>query len=603
MRRRSTRRTKRRNQKGGSVPFLDAERLGYPNPSALEANMDLFTISCHGETTEDRYFFVVPPNTYFMFSAHSGEYAEGKDPTEASYISYTGDRASFYSKLYAQLFRPHAERAAFGPFYKESLYIYEPGDIIPDYVLTFKNTVGFMFRHGIYKLPIEALSGKNTVQHLYLGKPLYFIKKALVEGTLLESDLAELVSSDRRALAEKTLDQLQGVDGIPNTKRFTATRLFDKLERLCCRGPDNLLFQPPFDPEALKTAWYDIRLSTVLKLLPQDPSKRDRFFLMNFCRVSYADIAETYSSNTSTLAASGPLLRTMSFGAKCGGTHGSDAAFNVIRIIEVFCGFTREIKKKLLTYESVRACIAILKKGSGIPFSVWRECLEGAYEGLDYDTRLELVSDYLGYFTLEDLLFLSSFYTELEEIAITDSSPDVQTACQQLMKPFHTLYTQIQQQTELFKERQQAKTEKIARIYALLKEKLAPYRIADYDFLLLRLASHENLDNLLRHLSTDFFDDDIEFYKSEVESGELSTPQAREEALVSLFKLYAGSQGVPSEIELFQVEPVVNNSVTFRNLRGALERNRLETQKEKEIANTALAFSAAGRKSRRRRRI
>lgn len=608
-----TRRKIKRLQKGGSVPFLDADALGYPTPESIEANMDLFTISCHGETTDDRYFFVVPPNTYCMFSAHSGEYAEGKDPTESSYISYTGDRSTFYTKLYTQLFRPHTERAAFGPFYKESLYIYKPGDIIPDYVLTFKNTFAFMFRHGIYKLPIEALSGRNSVQDLYIGKPLYFIKKALNSGKLSVSDLDELVASDKMAVFEKSLEELQGIDGILSTKRFYTTTLFEKIEKMCCRGPDNLLFQAPFDPEALKAAWYTIRLSTVLNMLPKDPSKRDRFFLMNFCRVSYADIAETYSSNTSALTSTGPLLRTMSFGAKCGGTHGTDAAFNVFQILDLFCGFSRETKVKLLKYEPVRKCIAVLKHGSTIPFSTWETCLEGTYEELDYDTRLELVSDYTGYFTLEDILFLSSFYTELDKIGTTTTNSGVRDACQQLARPFQTLYIQLQEQTKKFQERLYIKTKKIDHIYRLLKSKLSPYRAPDYDFLRLQSATHDDLDKLIEHLSTDFYDEDIKEYKSQIQNGDYTTSEAKEEALYDIFKLYTGTQGVPSEIELFSTEPIINTSISFRNLRGALQRNRVKSRLLKEYENVLLAVNnntrptnlnePAARKSRRRSRI
>lgn len=583
MRRRSTHKRKR-SQKGGSVSFLDAASLGYPTPDSLKDNMDLYTVACHGETTPDGYSFVVPPNTYFMFTAHSGEYAEGQDPSESSFVSYSGDKSTFYTKLYAQLFRPHSERSAFGPTYKESLYIYQPGDILPDYVLTFKNTFVFMFRHGVYKLPIETLSGGDTAKSMYLGRPLYFIKKALERGQLNAMDLVELNSRDKQYIMTKTDEELQGYDGVANTRRLFLTKIFDKIETLCCRGPDNLLFQPPFNAEKLKEDWYDIRLSTILNTLPKDPSKRDRFFFLNFCRVSYADMAEAYSE-TSNLTSGGPLLRSLSFSAKCGGTHGTDAAFNVFRVIELLCGFPLETKRKLVQYAPVRNCISVLKKGSGIPISRWTECLENTYQALNYNTRSELIGESLGYFTTEDLLFLSSFYTDLQDILRSSTDSDVQSACNLLSPSFETLYSQLQKQTVIFKARQEVKNTKIETVYGLIKDKFKPYRLPDFDFLNLRASAHEDLDKLIEHLSGDDYDDDIALVKTEMRDGELSTNETRREAIHDIFKLYTGTPAVPSNIELFSTPEEPNTSISFRNLRGQIERNRLRRREFREIRN------------------
>ena len=84
-------RNKRKTQKrlrGGSVPYLSAEKLGYKTPEDMKRDMDMFAVGCHGETTSDQLFFTVPSKTYLMFTAHSGDPAAGDDPSEESYITY-----------------------------------------------------------------------------------------------------------------------------------------------------------------------------------------------------------------------------------------------------------------------------------------------------------------------------------------------------------------------------------------------------------------------------------------------------------------------------------------------------------------------------------
>jgi hypothetical protein len=131
-------RNKHKTQKrlrGGSVPYLSNEKLGYKSPEDMKKDMDMILVGCHGETTSDRTFFIVPANTYCMFTAQSGDPAAGDDPSEASYVSYGVDetKEDYYKKLYSQLFTPYSERVATGRSqYKEQLYIYEPGDVIPD---------------------------------------------------------------------------------------------------------------------------------------------------------------------------------------------------------------------------------------------------------------------------------------------------------------------------------------------------------------------------------------------------------------------------------------------------------------------------------------
>ncbi len=559
---RRTRRFKRSTQKGGSVPFLNAEQMGYPTPESLEAQMDLYAIACHGETTDDTVFFVVPPRTYCMFATHSGEYAPGNDPAESSFVSYTGDKKTYYPKLYAQLFQSHAQRKAYGPLYRESLYIYQPGDVIPDYTLTFQNTLVFMFRHGIYKLPIEALSGTNTPQYLYLGKPLKVIKQALLEGKLTESDLAELSEADKDAIHSKTLDELNR-EGIPSTKQFTRTRLFDKLESLCCRGPDNLLFTSGLNIEQLQSYGYKIRLSTVLQALPKDPTKRDRFFFLNFCRVSYSDIGETYKASNSKELKLPSLLRTLSFGAKCGGEYGTDAAFNILDVVQRFCTLSVPQKKALLQHPSMRKCIAILKLGSGLPFSVWTDCLKGTYQILGTLNRAELVANYRGYFTLDDLLFLSHMYTELLRLKDIDSA--TADACNQLLPPFKTLYVQLEKQTLEFEQFMQKKKQLITDFYAALQNRMKGILLPKRDFLYLGSSSVEEIQDVLRNIQQGLFDGDIEILEDRYADEDLTRSNIQGE-LREVFQGYLGAPFSASETEQFPNVGYVNTSIGFENL-------------------------------------
>ena len=608
MRQRRITRKSKRLQKGGSVRFLDAEALGYPDPAAIEHNMDLYAISCHGQTTDDHLFFVVPPNTYLMFIAPSGVVGKGNDPAMSPYVMYTGDKSTYYQKLYTLLFRPHAERTALGPVYEENLYIYEPGDIIPDYTLSFKNSTIFMFLHGLYHIPIASISGGNTPRELYLSKPLYYIKKALERGDLQEADLAELNKVDRERIG--TLDDAtlqKPSEGIPTTKDFRKTSLFQKIETLCCRGPENILTKPPFGVDELRERDYVYRLSDILHRVPKDGSKRDRFFLMGFCRVSYADIAQTYNPESSNPVIKIPrILRTLSFGAKCGFQKGH-TAFNVFKIFNYFCNLPTETKGILLQHEPIRICIAILKKGSGIPSSVWKPCLEGTYSRLNTDDRAQLVSDMKGYFTLEDILTLSSLYTDLQSVVEELSEhPKVIEALLLFLAPFKTLYEQLQTQTEVFRQKFNEKNEIIEHIYAVMTAKFKPeIKLPQIDFLDLHSTDVIDLNRLREIVSGPSFNDDVKEIKEQYEDNFFSSSTEIIEMLKDLFSAFHGQKYSYYNAGPFPNVQNINTSISFNTIRdetnSPIHRNELLTREEKmkrkaereerELENTLLALS------------
>lgn len=588
-----TRRRIKRFQKGGSVPFLNADALGYSDPAAIKRNMDLFTISCHGQTTDDNVFFVVPPHTYLMFVAHSGVVGKGNDPAMSPYVMYTGDRSTYYPKLHTLLFQPYGARAVLGPIYEETLYIYEPGDIIPDYTLQFQNSQIFMFMHGVYRLPIGSISGGNTPRELYLSRPLYYIKKALERGELIESDLAELNARDTGLIHSASDEVLETTEGIPNTKDFRKTALFQKLETLCCRGPENLLTKPPFGLDMLRKSEYVLRLSTILQLLPKDPAKRDRFFFMGFCRVSYADIAEEYDPESQREPIKIPrLLRTLSFGAKCGGLHGKDTAFNVFKLVDFFCSLSTGIKSALLQYSPIRKSIALLKKGSSLSPSRWKTCLEGSYLRLNTENRINLVSSMKGYFTIDDILELSSFYTELQSIleelprtlpnnhtnTVVDVDPAVKAALLTFSKSFKTLYEQLQAQTEVFRLKYEEKKALINSIYTLLFNKYTPYvRLPrDADFLEFGTAQLEELKRVKEIISAPEFNKEIQQIVNTHTNTNGDLDFSREDAIKDLqhrFEFFKGQRFLYHIPGPFPNIETVNTSISFDNLEPSLNLN------------------------------
>lgn len=567
-----TRRKMKRNQKGGSVPFLDAAALGYPTPESIKANMDLISIGCHGHISDLADFFVVPPNTYLMFTARSGEPASGNTPSEIPYVSYKNSEDTYYTRLYRHVFRPYGERAnsPAQQLYDETLYIYEPGDIIPDYVLRFINTPTFTFLHGIYRLPIASLSGPDKVGSSFLGLTLGYIKELVEKGLLTQEDLQDLNEEDRKTMEENTIEKLKEWTGAVRTPGFRTKKLFNKIESICCREhPENLLYQPPFSPEELQKNNYYIRLSTIFYTLPKDPAKRDRFFFLNFCRVSYRDVFIEFDETRPTTQIP-TLLRTLSFSAKCG-FPSIEEAFNVYRVYMRFCNLPQALKEELIQYPVVRGMISLLKRGfepTAFGAPPWSICLEGTYGTLSRQERQEMTADYVGYYTIDDIAELAQLAKYFQVAINAEERAPVKETLKELARPFQSIYKQIGKELEHTVETQKIAKTLIKQIYKELNAKLAsalgPTRD---DYLDLRSTPVKRLEKFLGELQKGEYDDGFTKYVLSSEN-EMNDSEIKG-FLYNYFEDYTGSAGrIESGLNFLNVR-VPNTSIQMNNLPAA----------------------------------
>ena len=585
-----TRQTKKKIGKlrGGAVEHLNAAEMGIPNGAELRNKVDMYTISAHGSTTRDNKFIVVPENTFMFFTARSGTPAKGDTPSQDVYLSYRneGNRDNYYNRLHTQLFKPYNERAASGvPQYLKNLYVYEPGDIIPDYLLSFNNTVIFMFRHGLYRLPVQSISGSEG-KGAYIGRPLYYIKKLLIEGRLSDSDLEELDELDKQKL--RTMDLAALKDGpTTDTRNFKKTELWKKIERMCCRGEDNLLFQPPFDVDAFVENEYAIRLSTVLKNIPYDESKPYRFFFMLYCRVSYEDVISGLSARELEVPR---LLRTLSFSGKCK-FETRDYAFNLIRIRRMFCELPVGVKALMLENTEMRDLVRILKKATYPPggdMKWWRGCLDGTYYDLPAEERFHLFEDYKGYLGIEDIRILLGLYNffvrtigrlkvrerkqkEKAEAGNSNAQLAVQNlgilvrAYEKLGLPFRNLATQLERQTELMDRFIAEKRALISEIYSRIH---TPYRnkrlpIPPGDYLYLTSSAIDDLQAFLRKLqeanTIKMLNNNAKTFNNNSNTSEI------QDLIEHQFMGYSGVMLVSRAVEEFGVPVISDASIDFEN--------------------------------------
>lgn len=417
-------------QRGGAVRTLHGL---YPDAASLEADMDFYTISCHGETVGDQTFFMVPPDTYFFFTTHSGDYAYATGEAVDEAIR-RGDRTAYYQMLYDRFFTEGGSK--FSP----DLYVYEPGDLLPDYALIFRNNTSFFSQFGVYALPMKpSVIGTQTE---YLGRPVAYIKSLLDAGVLKEKDIAGLTGQVAEDLRTKTvaeiqktvymdlreqllrpmqesqhahLERVQALDGAGKTDKTPADRhpiayedmaLFDKLEHICCRGnSDNLirhLLKPSKD--------YQLRLMNLIRK-PELASSKKRFFFMHFCRVSIADIAMEYTKTPQPR-----LLRALSFSAKCSATRKREEALNINDLTNDICKLEPAQKTALMQTVAGRRLITILKR---LALVNWSECLPPmTYAAVENDSRLDLISDYVGYLTMPEVLELADLQKELDAFPV-----------------------------------------------------------------------------------------------------------------------------------------------------------------------------------------
>lgn len=586
-----TRHTKKKIGKlrGGAVEHLNAAEMGIADGRELRNKVDMYAIDAHGSTTRDNKFLVVPENTFMFFTSRSGLPAKGNTPSQDVYLSYRNEsnRNSYYDRMHTQLFKPYAERVATGrPQYPQNLFVYEPGDILPDYLLSFNNTVVFMFKHGVYRLPIPSIPGSEGMGSL-IGRPLYFIKMMHMQGRLTDADLEDLNDVDREKL--RTMDLAALKDGpTTETRDIRRTALWRKIEGLCCRDDEsNLLFQPPFLVDRFRENDNAMRLSTVLKNIPYDTSKPYRFFFMLFCRISYQDVVSGLSARELEVPR---LLRTLSASGKCS-FDTRDAAFNLLRIRRIFCELPIEIKDLMIGNEEIRDLIRILKKATYPPggdMNWWRSCLDGTYDDLSTTERSYLFENYMGYLDIEDmrkLIELFNFFKRevghfkrrerVQQALVNRGNANAKVAVaniqriikayQKLGSPFMRLSEQLEKQTGIMDRYIAEKRALIRDIYKAIHK---PYQnkgitTPTHDYLYLVSNTPEDLRDFLSRLQQA---NKIQSMKNNAENITNSyTPAEIQELLEKQFIGFSGSQLVSRIVEDFEIEPIEDTSITIEN--------------------------------------
>jgi hypothetical protein len=584
-------RNKRKTQKhlrGGSVPYLSAEKLGYTSPEDMKKDMDMFLVGCHGETTPENSFIIVPANTYLMFTAHSGEIAEGDSPSEKSYISVgKGEtKEEYYKKVYSQLFTPYGKRVATGrPQFKETLYIYEPGDVIPDYLLNFRNNAYFFFMHGIYRAPVESLSGD---QRAYLGRTKEYIRKLLNEGRMDTKLFDSLDSEDKIDILTKSLEELQSKPSYLTTS-IRGTPLYTFLEEACCRkNSENLLFKEPIDQDMLKDQTYTLRLSYILSKITAQPGKTKRFFLLDFCRVTYSAYFKQFKA----------LLRVASFSGKCPLDTERANAFNLRAVALKFCSLAPLLKEKIVQTPEGQTLVRVFKKtllhARGPQF--WIECLGDAWKKVrisTYNMNSEhpLVQNYTGYFYDTEFMKLAELYPVLQQIQskIPESlKPQLLT----FSEPFKNLYNQLHMYLEKLKLEEEERILLVNKIYNIILQKIKPKRFSkEEDILYLKVTSMEQLTKLLKKLEENYFDEDLQElsekeYDTEENTAILYAPY-RNELIYDLnntFIAHVGHPPIGSSTIYFNGKNVENIAHTIYKMN--LIKDNSNTSNNSNISNT-----------------
>jgi hypothetical protein len=579
-------RKKIRKVRGGAVSYLDPSQYGITSPVDIKKMVELLSISSHGETTNDGKFIIVPPKTYLMFLSHSGEPAEGENPIEAVYYGYKNANGenTYYERIYKHIFKPYSERKENGlNLPSEELYIYQPGDIIPDYKLSFNNSDLFMFMHGIYKLPIQKISGKGKDAAAYVGRPLRYIRELYKNGDITLEELNELNDRDRQIVLNDKFTNNQMDDyriGVITTPFWSLTKLRKKIETLCCSGDDNLLFSNSFNQQMFKENLNRVRLSTILKMLPRDSTKRMRFMLMNFCRVSYADTVRDYAGSKIVYPR---LIRSLSFSGKCT-TETKESAFNIYNIYILFCSLIQPIKQKMLKEDDIRRLIKLLKKvltPSTGTFDGWKKCLEPGYVALTGSERVDLIQNYVGYLTTDEMLELSDFYNILSKLRSKEKHPKMKAAYDLLIKPFKTLNDQLKVQTETIKEKVDLKKAGIKGVYSYLKDTFDPLVISNSDFLKLQFTSDSNILELLKSLRGDELNKELESIRDKrlkylkEKNQPIMDDGWLEGQLEGVFEEYLGEEeeSYITHIEPFQNVTIIDDSISFNDLSNSNDNN------------------------------
>ena len=413
-------------RKGGSRRELNL----YKSPANMRDDMDFFLVSAHGTTTRDNYFITVPENTYMVFTTSSGTLAPGEFK-ELDELEVASNKNAYYQTIYDRMFTPGGSK------YPGESFIYEPGDLIPDYSLSFKNNGYFYAKMGVYGLPFT--NPFPNVAGDYLGRTVTFIKRLLDLGYLKEEDVSELKDDIAEHLKTKTAQEIEDhayykdlfdqitmpyltfweehdkkvMNTVNESNRWNKTilntappvefkdlPLRSKLDHFSTFTDDNLV-----KDLLLPSKKHNLRLSNVLRKVNPNPAKK-RFFFMSFCRPSYEDVLTQYQQKRSVPK----LLRALSFSQKCS-VGNEDKVLNIKKLVDAFASYPFEKRKVFINTRAGQRFTYILKK---VYKTDWTTLLEGTYHDVHpYDRHDHMISPYVGHITPEFLNELSNLHTDL----------------------------------------------------------------------------------------------------------------------------------------------------------------------------------------------
>ncbi len=341
--------------------------------------MDFFAVSGHGETTRDNILFVVPEDTYLLFASQSGTTAPGENNEVA--VIETGTDAARYRALFT---------AAGHGLQGGEYYFYEPGDLVPDYAIHFKNTDAFVALLGVYKLPmVEA----DFVGHYHDALRLYYQQGLLTD---VRAELESIKHWDMlrdatpEEMREKQRPFQKWASAVGSKARVNPAgpeaAVMARVDEIARGGAENLV-----RGSISAAKQWTLRISDILRM-PAVQAGAKRFFMMNFCRVSYGDLIGDYAAQLPV------LLRALSESQKC--SVDRSHALNVQTMMATFCAMTAVEKLRFLRERGGFDLVQVLKK---VVRGDWKECLADILGQLTAGERSRLRSAYRGALTVEDL--------------------------------------------------------------------------------------------------------------------------------------------------------------------------------------------------------
>lgn len=376
------RRRTRRRQTGGSRETLEGM---FDSPEAMAAGMDFYAISGHGETTRDNVLFMVPENTYLLFASQSGTTAPGENNEVA--VIETGTDAARYRALFTR--DGHGLQG--GEF-----YFYEPGDLIPDYAIHFENNDTFVARLGVFKLPMVEADFVGMYPHVMQQ----YFKNGKLDAVVAQLDAIPgwpvLRDATPALLKEKRRDFSKWTSALVGRARrdpaSPEAAIVAAIETEARGGADNLVR----DAISPANKW-TLRVSDILRM-PAVAGRPGvaRFFMMNFCRVSYSDMIGDYAAEVPV------AIRALSESQKC--SLRREHALNMGRIAAELCAMPTEAKLRFLRERGGFDLVFVLKKVMRMD---WAACLGDTYGALTAGERSRLRSAYRGAMTAADLAVLA----------------------------------------------------------------------------------------------------------------------------------------------------------------------------------------------------